>query len=260
MPSGQRKTGVGDRKTHFEKTFLVSRFDRKHLVGIPRTVDVGVRNLAGKGVAANDLVGIGEQVFRVGLEIDPPCGFQQPGVVFEEQRRGETLLGPAAFELRIGKGDPDFVHLVFGEQAVDELHARAQEARIGDLPLGDALRAAPHAGALDVDADIVARRVVFGQRHGVFALAAAQLQYDGVVVVEKVAAPAPLEGMVAVEYLVEFGLYETVESQILAESAEFIFAHCLYWLFAIWMPTASTPSTGRQGVIVRNVLSILKFT
>ena len=83
------------------------------------------------------------------------------------------------------------------------------------------------------------------------AFAAAQLQHDGVVVAEKVAAPAPLEGMVAVEYLVEFGLYETVESQILAESAEFIFAHCLYWLFAIWMPTASTPSTGRQGVIVR---------
>lgn len=79
LPSGQRKAGIGDRKTHFEKTFLVGRFDRKHLVGIPRTVDVGIRNHAGKGVAANDLVGIGEQVFRVGLEIDPPCGFPTAG-------------------------------------------------------------------------------------------------------------------------------------------------------------------------------------
>ena len=61
----------------------------------------------------------------------------------------------------------------------------------------------------------------------------------------------PFERVVATEYLVEFGLYETVESQVLAEPAEFIFAHCLYWLFTIWMPTASMPSTGRQGVILK---------
>lgn len=91
----------------------------------------------------------------------------------------------------------------------------------------------PHACTLDVDADEIARRVALGQRYGIFALAAAQFEYDRVVVMEKVAAPMPFERVVATEYLVEFGLYETVESQVLAELAELVLAHCCL-LFAFY--------------------------
>lgn len=61
----------------------------------------------------------------------------------------------------------------------------------------------------------------------------------------------PFERVVATEYLVEFGLYETVESQVLAELAELVLAHCcLLFAFTIFMPTASMPFTGRPGVTV----------
>mgnify|MGYP006896404140 CR=1 FL=1 len=147
------------------------------------------------------------------------------GVVFEEERRGEPLLGAARFELRIGEGDPDLRDLSFAEEPVDELDARAQESHVPHTPFGRGLGSAPHAGALDVDAYVVARRVAFGQRHGVFALAAAQLQDDRVVVAEERVVPMSLERVVAAEHLVEFGLYETVESQVFAEFAEFVFSH-----------------------------------
>ena len=67
-------------------------------------------------------------------------------------------------------------------QRVDELDACAQEAYVVHPAVRGGLRAAPHACALDVDADVVAQRIALGQCDGVFALAAAQFQYDGVVV------------------------------------------------------------------------------
>ena len=164
-------------------------------------------------------------MFGVGFEVDPPLGTEEAGVIVEVERRGEAFLGAPGLELRIGEGDPDFGHLVFGEQPVDELDARTQEAHVMHLVVCGSLCTAPHARTLYVDADVVAQRVPLGQRYGVFALAATQLQDDGVVVAEKITVPVPFERVVAVEHLVEFGLYETFESQVLTEPAEFVFAH-----------------------------------
>ena len=87
-------------------------------------------------------------------------------------------------------------------------------------------------GAADVDADIVARRVVFGQRNGVFALAAAQFEYDRTVVMEKVAVPMSFERMVAAEGLLEGGLYETFEREVLRKRLSLSLPICFYSLFA----------------------------
>ena len=225
MPAVQREARVGDRKSHFEKAGFISRLDRKHLVGEPRTVDVGFGDLASQPVMADDLARVGVEVLGVGLEVDPPVGPEQAGVTGQVERRGETFLGPPGLELRIGEGDPDFGHFVFGEQRVDELDACAQEAYVVHPAVRGGLRAAPHACALDVDADVVALRVALSQRDGVFALAAAQFQYDGIVVAEEITVPVPFQRVVAVEHLVEFGLHETFESQVLAEPAELVFAH-----------------------------------
>ena len=233
MAPGERKTGVGDRKPHFEESFLVGGLNRQHLVGVARAVDVGVRDFAWQPVAAHHLVRIAEKMLRIGLEVDPSVGGQYAGVISEEKRRGEAFLRPAALELRVGEGDPYLVDLALGEQAVDKLDARAQEPHVGHPAVGGGFGAPPHACALDVDADEIARRVALGQRYGIFALAAAQFEYDRVVVMEKVAAPMPFERVVATEYLVEFGLYETVESQVLAELAELVLAHCCL-LFAFY--------------------------
>ena len=246
--SAERKARVGDRQPHAQELLFVGGLDREHLVCVARAVDVGIRDLARQAEVADYLVRVAVEVLRVGLEVDPAVRTQQPRVVLQKERRGEAFLGPAALELRVGEGDPQLGDLALGEERRDELDARAQEADVPHAALGGGLRTAPHPCPLDIDADVVARRVALGQRHGILALAAAELQHDGSVVVEEVAPPMPLQGMVVAEHLVEVGLHEACEGQVLAEFAELVFAHVVY-SFTMWMPTASTPRTGRAGVM-----------
>ena len=86
------------------------------------------------------------------------------------------------------------MHLVGGKEPVDDFDVGAQEGHIVDALLQGAGGSRPHAGALDVDSDVVAVGVGLGQLHGVFALAAAQLKDDGVLVVEIVVAPTATHG------------------------------------------------------------------
>ena len=184
-----------------------------------RTVDVRLGNLARKSEPPDHLVRVGIEVFRIGFEVDGSVGAQQPGVAFEEERRREAFLGPAGFELRVGEGDPQLRDLAFGEETVDELDPCAEESDVLHAAFRCGLGAAPHPGPLDVDADVVAVGVALGQRHGVFALSAPEFEHDGVVVVEEIGIPMPFERMVVAENLLEFGLYETPESEVFAEAA-----------------------------------------
>ena len=239
----QRKTRVGNGQAHAEETAFIGRLHREHLVGIARTVDVGIGDLARQAVATDDFARIAVEVFGIGFQIDPSVRSQQAGVEFQKERRSEPFFRPAALELGIGKGDPDFGDLALGEKPSQELHTRAQKPYVGHPSLGRSLGTAPHASPLDVDADVVAQRIALGQSDGVFALAAAQLQHDGPVVLEEVAVPVPLHGVVAAEYVVEFGLQEAGEPEIFAEFAEFVFSH----LFTLYMESHGFDALHRAG-------------
>ena len=63
------------------------------------------------------------------------------------------------------------------------------------MPFRGGFGSAPHAGTLDVDTDEVAVGVALRECDGVFALAAAQFEYDRTVVMEKVAVPMSFERM-----------------------------------------------------------------
>src|SRR5699024_6206659 len=132
-------------------------------------------------------------------QMDRTAGFEQTGVCGEERRGREAFFRALGAELRIGEGDPDLVHLARREKRADEFDARADESYVAHPALRGGLRAAPHAGALDIDADVVAAGVALGERHGVFAFAAAQFEYDGTVVAEEIAPPMAFERVVAAE-------------------------------------------------------------
>jgi len=101
------------------------------------------------------------------------------------------------------------------------------------LPFRGGFGSAPHAGTLDVDTDEVAVGVALRECDGVFALAAAQFEYDRTVVMEKVAVPMSFERMVAAEGLLEGGLYETFEREVLRKASEFVFAHLFLFAFLL---------------------------
>ena len=86
------------------------------------------------------------------------------------------------------------------------------------MPFRGGFGSAPHTGTLDVDTDEVAVGVALRECDGVFALAAAQFEYDRTVVMEKVAVPMSFERMVAAEGLLEGGLYETFEREVLRKA------------------------------------------
>ena len=189
-------------------------------------------------------------MLRVGFEVDPAARCEQLRIAGQKGRCGETFLGTPRFELRIGEGDPQFGHLARREKRRDELDARAQESHVVHPLLGGGLRAAPHARALDVHPDVVARGIVGRQRDGILALAAPQFEHDRAVVAEEIGVPAPFERMILAENLVEFGLNEAAERLVLGEFLQLIFSHDRQMLFSIVTPTASMPRTGRQGRIV----------
>ena len=71
--------------------------------------------------------------------------------------------------------------------------AGTQERHVLQSLLVALLQSTPDAGAFDVDADIVDLGMHARQPDGIFALATAQLQHDGVIVMEKLLVPLALQ-------------------------------------------------------------------
>ncbi len=72
---------------------------------------------------------------------------------------------------------------------------------------------------------------------------------------EKIGMPAPFQGVVAVEDLFEFGLYETLEGAVFGKSAQFILSHAYLSESvadsSIIRPTDSMPAASVCGVTVK---------
>ena len=112
---------------------------------------------------------------------------QETAIALQEIRARQSLAG--ILHLRVAERQPDLAHLVGSEEAVDDLNVRAQEGHILQALLQRHLRSRPHAGTLDVDTDEVHLWIQSRQLHRVLPFAAAQLQHDGVVVLEIVLMP-----------------------------------------------------------------------
>ena len=95
--------------------------------------------------------------------------------------------------MRVREGDPNLGHFVLGEEMLDLVDAGTKERHILQAFLVRLLQTTPDACAFDVDTYIINVTMGTGQADGIFSLATTKLQDDGVVVVEEVGMPLPLQ-------------------------------------------------------------------
>ena len=120
--------------------------------------------------------------------------------------------------MRGGEGDPNLSHFILGEEMLDLVDAGTEKRHIIQAFLVRLLQSAPDAGAFDVDTYIINITMGTSQTDGVLTFAATQLQHDGVVVVEEVGMPLPLQGE-ALAHDTLIAVFEQVgEGLVLGES------------------------------------------
>lgn len=107
----------------------------------------------------------------------------------------------------------------------------AQEGHVAETLVGHLTRACPHAGTLDVDADEIAVGIEASHPHGIFTLAASELEGYGAVVAEYLGAPASSQGTAPPSRRVAKGYWYTQSS--VSISANF---------FSLFFPTAMSLS------------------
>ena len=131
----------------------------------------------------------------VSLEIEDAIVADDFTVAVEELGRSEAVpcIASAFTQMRVGEGDPYLGYLVLTEEMLYLVDASTQERHILQSFLVALLQPTPDARAFDVDADIVDFGMHACQPDGILALAAAQLQHDGIVVVEKLLVPLALQ-------------------------------------------------------------------
>ena len=153
-------------------------------------VEVGGLDQHGQVVVLHQQRRIGEEEVRVCLQVDEAPVGQEPAVALQKPGGGESLA--RILHLRVAEGEPYLLHLAPGEEVVYDFDVGTQEGHVLQPFLQGLRSPRPHACSLDVDADEVDVGKHLGQSDGVFALAAAQLQHDGVLIVEVLFSPVAL--------------------------------------------------------------------
>ena len=148
--------------------------------------------LEGQLVFLHHQRGVGKKEIGVGLQVDDAAVSEEAAVALHEIGGGESLAG--ILHLWVAESKPNLLHLVLSKETVDDLYVRAEEGHILYSLLQSTRGSRPHTGTLDVNADVVAVRVCLRQLYGIFALAATQLQDDGVVVMKELLAPVAAHG------------------------------------------------------------------
>ena len=191
----QEELGVSDVQSAFHPHVLVVGLDGQDL-GIDafylRMVEIVGTADQGQVVDVHHITGIGEQEVGVGLQVHLAAISQEVTVALEEICGGEALA--RILHLRVTEREPDLLHLILSEEAVNDLDVGTEEGYVGQSFFQCLLGTGVHAGSLDVDTHEVDVRIEAGQTDGVLALATAELQDDGIGVVEIGVAPMPLHG------------------------------------------------------------------
>jgi len=162
-------------------------------------------------------------------------------VVFQEYGRGQTLLGTAGFELRIGECNPNFRNFALGKKRVDKLNSSTNKTDIREVFLCSGLGTTPHTSTLDIYSDKVFIGVATAQRYGIFATTTTEFEHNRIIILEEILMPATFQRVVFVENLLKFGLYQIFEGEILGESQSFAFSHYSLLCSFVFKPTAHTP-------------------
>lgn len=144
--------------------------------------------------------------------------------------------------MRVGEGDPDFGHLVLGEEMLNLVDAGAKESHVAQAFLVALFQSAPNACALDVNTYVINIAVRTGQANRVFAFAAAEFQNDGIVVVEKVLVPLALQWEPFLHDAFVAVFKQVREGLVLGESFQFVlFRHSsidYFKIHALLLPLA----------------------
>ena len=180
LARGEAEAEVLDGQAAVEPLLLVVCADGARLVEA-RVRGVGVEvGRAGRRlqlVHAEHFAGVSKEKRAVGLEVDAPALLRQDAAV-ERHEAGAGEAFPRLLHLRIGEGDPEFVHFARLEKAGQKFDVGPKEGHVAHLASCGHACAGPHAGALDVDADEVRVRVPLSQSEGVFPAPTAQFEHD----------------------------------------------------------------------------------
>ena len=134
--------------------------------------------------------GVGEEEVGVGLQVDEASVDEELAIAIQEIGAGESLAG--VLHLGVGEGEPYLLHLARSEKTFYNLDVGAQKGHVLQSLFGCLCGSRPHASSFDVDTNEVDVRIELGQFYGIFSLATAQLQDDGVLVMEILLMPVTL--------------------------------------------------------------------
>lgn len=141
------------------------------------------------------------QLSGVGLEVDPTARLQQLLVGVQEAGVGEAVFFLSFFKEGIGEDDPYLRHLAGCKVLRDLVDLRTQEGDIGKPFLQRGLSAGIDTVALDVYTYEIPVAVFAAQTHAILALAARQLQGDGVLVLKELM-PLALHPLRELQYII----------------------------------------------------------
>ena len=123
-------------------------------------------------------MGVGVEKWAVSFEMNQSTIAQDIAVKTKETSAGEAFAH--LFHLRVGEGNPYLTHFVFGKETIDEFDVGAKECHIAEPQSGGLSGTGPHACSFAVDSDIVFVGEAACEPHGIFALAATQLEHYGI--------------------------------------------------------------------------------
>ena len=197
-------------------------------------IEVVGEHLYGQVVVLHHVARVGEHEVAVRLEVNQSVIYKETAVPLHEVGAGQPLGG--LLHLGVGEGEPDFTHLAWGEEAVDNLDVGAQEGHVGHACFSRLLGPAPHARPLDIHPDEVFSGKETSQPHSVFPASAAQLQHDGVVVLEEAFVPCSPH---LKRYIVHHreGVFKHMwECRHIRKFCQFSFTHWFVMIFVILIP------------------------
>ena len=152
-----------------------------------RMIEIIGAEFDGKLVFFDHQVGIGEQKVGVCFEVNETIVRQDAAIAFEKVGGGKTF--GHLFHLRIGKSEPNLGNFAGGEELIDKFDVGSQETDVVHFFFVRFRCPAPHAGALDIDADKILFGEEFTESHAIFSASTTEFEHDGAVVFEEIAVP-----------------------------------------------------------------------
>ena len=171
---------------------LYAQYALRLLVDALGMVEVDGFEQQGQPVVIDHDGRIGEEEVAVGLQVDDATVGEEASIAFEEEGAGEAFV--YVLHLRVAESEPYLLHFAWSEEAVDNFDVGTQKRYITQVFLYGLFGSGVHACAFYVNPYEVDVGEELGQSHRIFAFAAAEFEYDGVVVVEIAASPTALHG------------------------------------------------------------------